>query len=86
MFHAFKQEYKHLNEEKRQIYTVQIFKTPSYLFNTLKTGLRGVTIIARLAQSVEYETLKLNLRVVGSSPTLGVFFLPFQMIFVISLS
>ena len=31
-----------------------------------------VTIPARLAQSVEHETL--NLRVVGSSPTLGAFF------------
>ena len=32
----------------------------------------GLTIPARLAQSVEHETL--NLRVVGSSPTLGVTF------------
>ena len=31
-----------------------------------------LTIPARLAQSVEHETL--NLRVVGSSPTLGVLF------------
>jgi hypothetical protein len=31
-----------------------------------------VKSIARLAQSVEHETL--NLRVVGSSPTLGEFF------------
>ena len=32
-----------------------------------------ITITARLAQSVEHETL--NLRVVGSSPTLGASFL-----------
>ena len=32
------------------------------------------TLTARLAQSVEHETL--NLRVVGSSPTLGELFLP----------
>ena len=32
-----------------------------------------ITITARLAQSVEHETL--NLRVVGSSPTLGVLLL-----------
>ena len=31
-------------------------------------------LVARLAQSVEHETL--NLRVVGSSPTLGVVFYP----------
>ena len=33
-----------------------------------------VCVIARLAQSVEHETL--NLGVVGSTPTLGVFFFP----------
>ena len=33
-------------------------------------------VTARLAQSVEHETL--NLRVVGSSPTLGAHFLPKQ--------
>ena len=33
----------------------------------------GIRAAARLAQSVEHETL--NLRVVGSSPTLGAFFL-----------
>ena len=54
----------HLNGEKSQIFPVQIFKTP--------TELRRVANIARLAQSVEHETL--NLRVVGSSPTLGGFF------------
>ena len=35
---------------------------------------KGIT--ARLAQSVEHETL--NLRVVGSSPTLGDYFLIFK--------
>ncbi len=33
------------------------------------TGCHKVGVLARLAQSVEHETL--NLRVVGSSPTLG---------------
>ena len=33
---------------------------------------RTAIIVARLAQSVEHETL--NLRVVGSSPTLGALF------------
>ena len=38
-------------------------------------------MVARLAQSVEHETL--NLRVVGSSPTLGVvfFLIPFPLTF-----
>ena len=35
--------------------------------------------MARLAQSVEHETL--NLRVVGSSPTLGVMFYLFRSVF-----
>ena len=40
------------------------------------------TIVARLAQSVEHETL--NLRVVGSSPTLGAFlFLCFHSVFAV---
>ena len=43
----------------------------TYLFQLLVKSLHRVSIVstARLAQSVEHETL--NLRVVGSSPTLG---------------
>ena len=42
-------------------------------FNTLSSREVGpVFVLARLAQSVEHETL--NLRVVGSSPTSGVCF------------
>ena len=43
-------------------------------FGHLKRGqfsTKEVSVKARLAQSVEHETL--NLRVVGSSPTLGVY-------------
>ena len=43
---------------------------------SLKGRVLNITLSARLAQSVEHETL--NLRVVGSSPTLGVnFFVSF---------
>ena len=46
--------------------------TPKEKYSFSKNLCIGKTSAARLAQSVEHETL--NLRVVGSSPTLGVMF------------
>ena len=45
---------------------------------TINNGLTGKTEqlgTARLAQSVEHETLNLNLRDVGASPTLGAIYM-----------
>ena len=53
--------------------------TPATHFSTIMMKKFCVTkISARLAQSVEHETL--NLRVVGSSPTLGEIFLEILML------
>ena len=49
-----------------------MFGCPNSHFDYLSSGRRPFIFSARLAQSVEHETL--NLGVVGSSPTLGVNF------------
>ena len=57
-----------LNNERKCRYTRKMI-----VYNTFKTLLRHLNLYpSRLAQSVEHETL--NLGVVGSSPTLGVYF------------
>ena len=64
-----------------QVNLAVIFRREVFLSNP-KLILSGqpTSITARLAQSVEHETL--NLRVVGSSPTLGEIFLEILHVFV----
>ena len=54
-----------------QLHLCRFFAGPA--FGTLRSRASKIALVfARLAQSVEHETL--NLRVVGSSPTLGAAF------------
>ena len=52
-------------------FRLSVFATLFYRCSKLHTSVYSKVLIARLAQSVEHQTL--NLRVVGSSPTLGEF-------------
>ena len=62
-----------------QVILAVIFRREVFLSNPrLILSGQPISITARLAQSVEHETL--NLRVVGSSPTLGELFLEILML------